>query len=141
MIEVSCFGGEENPLLTTYIDRLEKTKNFRWNKIKLKKIPSERPSNLLPEELDFLKKNPHFIALDVSGRQMNSEEFADWLFRGGSKHLVIGPAPGLHPEMKEKAKELISVSSLTLTHLLAQITLAESLYRAVCSRNNHPFAK
>jgi 23S rRNA (pseudouridine1915-N3)-methyltransferase len=141
MIQVTCFGGAENPLLSTYIDRLSKLTKFKWHQIPLRKMPSERSPQLLPEELKFLKETSDFVVLDVEGKTYDSPGLAEWLFRGGSRHLVIGPAVGLHPDFRDKAKEKISLSRLTFTHGLAQIVLAEALYRSVCLRENHPFAK
>jgi len=141
MIEVTCFGGEKNSFLQRYIDRLSQMKIAKWRRLPVKQLPQNRGAVLLPEEKAFLKSHQNFVCLDVDGQKMNSKEFSDWLFRRSNRHFVVGPAIGLHSDFKKEAEELISLSSLTLTHTLAQMVLAESLYRAACIRSNHPFAK
>ncbi len=117
--------------------------SFDWSEIEMKKCPDRRTSSLslLPEEKRFLDQNREFFLLDLEGKTFSDKDFYDWLFKGPDRHLVIGPAIGVHSEFKKKAKGSISLSSLTLTHGLAQIVLAETLFRAVCRLKNHPFIK
>lgn len=114
---------------------------FEWVDIKIKKQPNSRNSQLLPEEKSFLNQFSEFIILDSNGKAYADNEFSLWLHSGGNKHFVVGPSVGFHSDFIERASHKISLSSLTLTHSLAQLVFAETLYRAVCIAQNHPFAK
>lgn len=142
MIRVSSFGRKS---LAWRDDLVRKTQRFyplRWNEISLKSQTSSRPAGLLPEEEKFLKKQTApFVLLDQNGRVWNDEQFFDFCLQGPDRHFVIGPSFGFHPAFFEKAQFSLSLSSLTLTHELAQTVFAECLYRAGCRHINHPFVK
>jgi 23S rRNA (pseudouridine1915-N3)-methyltransferase len=75
------------------------------------------------------------VALDERGRVRDSEDFARWLAgledRGvGGILFVIGSDLGLDHTLLEHADERISLSAMTLPHLLARALLWEQLYRA-----------
>ena len=95
---------------------------------------------MMPEEEKFLKNTKSFFILDPGGKEMNSDQFYQWCFKG-DRQLVIGPAIGFHDEFKQKAQGVISLSKLTFTHNLAHLILAESIYRSACILKNHPFVK
>ena len=83
------------------------------------------------------------IALDEGGEPMSTRQIADWLARfmaeGRDAAFLIGSADGLHPRIKERARRLLSLSSLTLPHGLARVLLAEQLYRAMSLIRSHPY--
>ena len=73
--------------------------------------------------------------LDERGRGRDSIAFADWL--GGLEDrgvvgvfFAIGSDLGLDPELVDGADERLSLSPMTLPHLLARLMLWEQLYRA-----------
>jgi 23S rRNA (pseudouridine1915-N3)-methyltransferase len=73
--------------------------------------------------------------LDESGRAYTSEGLAAELQRlqdGGARGLalIIGSDLGLHPELVAGAVVRLSLSPMTLPHLLARLVLWEQLYRA-----------
>lgn len=75
------------------------------------------------------------VLLDPQGKQLTSEGFAPWmealLVKGGSRlTFVVGGADGLPQELKNPSFETISLSTLTFTHQLARLVLAEQIYRA-----------
>lgn len=141
MISVTSFGKLDSPLRDRYLQRLKKLIPFEWREIPVKQMPSERPPRLLAEEEKFLKGHKDFYLLDVLGKDLDSEGFRKFCFSASNRHLVIGPAVGFHKDFFERAAGRIKLSSLTLTHELAQVMLAESIYRSVCLEKNHPFAK
>jgi 23S rRNA (pseudouridine1915-N3)-methyltransferase len=140
MLRVTSFGKVANAWRDQYLKQMKSLTAFEWIEIPIKKIPNERPPHLLLEEKKFLQSSSRFFLLDDSGVEMNSKQFSDWCFKE-SRHLVIGPAVGFHPDFKKKAAGMISLSKLTFTHSLAQTMLAEALYRSLCIRMNHPFVK
>ena len=141
MLRVYSFGHSENEWRDRYIKLTKGLIPFDWSQIRLKKSPNKRTEQLLPEEVQFLKKNKNFIILDAGGKHMDSDEFYKWCFSGGDKALVVGPAIGFHREFKEKAQSVVSLSNLTFTHKLIHTMLAESIYRSACMLKNHPFVK
>lgn len=140
MIRVSSFGTVASTDRDLLIKKIRHMIPFEWTEIPLKKCPDKRTAQLLTEEKSFLEKHKSFILLDAGGKSMNSETLADWLFKA-DRHLVVGPAIGFHPDFLARAQDKISLSHLTFTHGLAQLMLAESIYRSACILKNHPFVK
>jgi 23S rRNA (pseudouridine1915-N3)-methyltransferase len=86
------------------------------------------------------------ILLDAAGKQFTSEQFAAWLgdLRDrGTREIVFlcGDAEGFPGELRLKAKQAISLSSLTLPHELARVVVAEQIYRAFAILAGHPYPK
>lgn len=86
------------------------------------------------------------ILLDATGKQFTSEQFAHWLGErrnGGARELVFlcGDAEGFPDALRRRATARISLTSLTLSHELARVVLAEQLYRAFATLAGHPYAK
>jgi 23S rRNA (pseudouridine1915-N3)-methyltransferase len=78
-----------------------------------------------------------FLAVcDQRGRQLSSQGLAGFLAereragRGRTLLLVGGPY-GVGPELRSSAGLLLGLSRLTLPHELAQLVLAEAVYRAL----------
>jgi len=53
--------------------------------------------------------------------------------------FIIGGAGGLSPKIIKKAKIVISLSKMTLPHILVRIFLIEQIYRAQSINANHPY--
>lgn len=75
------------------------------------------------------------VALCIEGRQISSEELADFLARqavggAGSVTFVIGSSHGLSPLVKKSADFSLSMSRMTFPHQFARVMLLEQLYRA-----------
>lgn len=84
------------------------------------------------------------IALDVRGKPMSSEAFAQLLRRHidtGSQDLVflVGGPDGHAPETRERAGLLLSFGPMTWPHRLVRVMLLEQIYRAVTIMVNHPY--
>ncbi len=83
------------------------------------------------------------VALDELGeapttRQL-SERLAKWMAGGEDVAFMIGGPDGLDPRLKDSAREVLRLSSLTLPHALVRVVLAEALYRAGSLLRNHPY--
>lgn len=93
-------------------------------KTEMKKIKKTLPQDCLT------------IVLEAEGKQMDSHDFAtslqEWS-ENETRHLVFitGSPLGIHNDLKKEADILLSLSSLTFPHDLAQVMLTEQLYRAM----------
>lgn len=93
--------------------------------------------------LKRLGQSDLIVALDQEGDALDSAAFASHLARwresGKPISFVIGGAEGLDRSVIERADAILSLSRLTLPHLLARALLAEQLYRAQCILFGHPY--
>lgn len=111
--------------LDEYIKRMKPSLTLEWNLLKNDQ-----------QLIDSALKEPSFICLDVQGRLLSSEEFAQFFHltieKNGSRLcLIIGGAEGLPEKLKQKADALISLSPLTFTHQITRLVLIEQIYRAL----------
>ena len=83
------------------------------------------------------------IALDESGKQWSTmelaEEMRDWQHQFPRIALLVGGADGLHPDCKDRADRVWSLSRLTLPHAMVRVVLTEQIYRAWTILQNHPY--
>ena len=87
---------------------------------------------------DILSKIPdgsYVITLEVKGKRMSSEDFADKinsLGLSGRSDLVfvIGGSLGLSPAVSKRADLKLSFSDMTYPHQMMRIILLEQIYRA-----------
>ena len=89
------------------------------------------------------KSGARLIVLDSRGRELSSEQFAEWLRaqRDASVPLAfaVGPADGFSDDMRRAAFAQISLGRMTLPHELARVLLLEQLYRAFTILAGHPY--
>lgn len=101
------------------------------------------------EGINLLAKisaDEYVVALDAHGRQMSSQQFAEFfqaqMLRGVSRFaFVIGGPLGLSPPVLEKAGMVLSLSKMTLPHELAKVVLLEQIYRAFSILRNERYHK
>ncbi|MEK6920718.1 MAG: 23S rRNA (pseudouridine(1915)-N(3))-methyltransferase RlmH [Nanoarchaeota archaeon] len=93
----------------------------------VKKKEGER----LLERIASMKDDPFVIALSEEGKNFTSVGFAEFLKKNAEKKIifVIGGAYGLSDTVKKKAHLLLSLSSMTFPHEIAQLLLVEQIYR------------
>jgi 23S rRNA (pseudouridine1915-N3)-methyltransferase len=101
-----------------------------------------------PAALRKLKLNTAatIVLLDAAGKQLTSEQFARWLgeLRDRGTHELIflcGDAEGFRAELRTRAAQRISLSTLTMPHEFARVVLAEQIYRAFAILEGHPYPK
>jgi len=87
---------------------------------------------------------PTLVLLDSRGRTFTSETFAAWVGGrrdAGAQHLIfgVGPANGWSAEGLSRAQLQLSLGPMTMAHALAQLVLAEQLYRAFTILSGHPY--
>ncbi len=84
------------------------------------------------------------VALDPRGQPFSTEKLSQWLSGLGTSGegevaFLVGGPEGLSDEVRERARLLWSLSELTLPHDLAQLVLAEALYRASSLERGEPY--
>ena len=90
-----------------------------------------------------IPRRARVVALDERGRPWSTLELSErlqrWREEAADVALLIGGADGLAPACLEAAREVWSLSALTLPHGLVRILVAEQLYRAWSIAGNHPY--
>ena len=86
------------------------------------------------------------ILLDAGGRSMDSNALAKWLGElrdRGTREVVFicGNADGFPESLRDRVRQKLSVSAMTLSHELARVVLAEQLYRAFAILSGSPYPK
>lgn len=89
------------------------------------------------------KERHRLVILDSRGRQLSSEELAQWLEREQMQSLpllfAIGGADGFSEATRREASFALSLGKMTLPHELARVVLLEQLYRGFTILKKHPY--
>lgn len=96
--------------------------------------PSRARRNEAQRVRKYLEDNDVLVVLDERGREMASSQLAAWLsprLAGGRVVIVIGSDVGTDESLRRQAREVWSLSRLTLPHLLARLLVLEQLFRAL----------
>ena len=85
--------------------------------------------------LSFIKPQAYVITLEIDGKMLSSEEFAqkiEMLTNDGISELVfvIGSSCGISSVVSERADFKLSFSKMTFLHQFARLMLIEQIYRA-----------
>ena len=85
--------------------------------------------------LDLVEPKSLIVALDRTGRQLDSDSLAAMLQLWQEQNrrtvsFIIGGALGLSQDVVSHADFVLSLSLLTFTHEMARLILLEQLYRA-----------
>ena len=137
-------------LLDDYIGRLSKFMPVSVTVAKDAPSPARDPLRSLQLEgehlLASIKGDSLVVVLDATGRQMSSQELADYLERhmqGGTKQItfVVGGHAGVHESVRQRADLELSLGRMTLTHEMARVLLTEQVYRAFTMIRNLPYQR
>jgi 23S rRNA (pseudouridine1915-N3)-methyltransferase len=123
-----------------YLKRLQSYAQVKWIEVKPVRMTKGRPEEeILHLEGQALirKRGPkdYLVALDRTGRQYGSEEFAGRLEKvamnasGGITFMIGGPL-GLSGDVLAESDEILSLSRFTFTHEMSRVLLLEQIYRA-----------
>jgi 23S rRNA (pseudouridine1915-N3)-methyltransferase len=90
------------------------------------------------------RTKPVVVLLDGKGKQMSSEELAEFLGNHQERNpapllFAIGPANGFTEETRQAATLLLSLGRMTIAHELARVVLLEQIYRAFTILKGHPY--
>lgn len=116
-----------------------------------KAIPDKTNSSIDQQIIDFesnqiiekLPKNSYKIALDLTGKQYTSEEFAskisDLQNYNSTISFIIGGSLGMNNTLKNICNEKISFSKMTFPHQLMRLFLLEQIFRSFKILNNEKY--
>jgi 23S rRNA (pseudouridine1915-N3)-methyltransferase len=95
-------------------------------------------------EKSTARTQPVLVLLDSRGRQLTSEEIANFLDyhqSHGTQELLfaVGPADGWSVTTRAAAHNILSFGKITLPHELARVVLLEQLYRGFTILKGHPY--
>lgn len=157
-IDVICIGNLKEAFwrdgADEYIKRLASYCNLEI--IQIKESPLPKNSSASDEEkvkqaegkaiLGKIKKQSYVVALDVQGKELSSEGFADKISKlavdGKSRiSFIIGGSLGLSKEVLAQSDEKISFSRMTFPHQLMRVILLEQIYRAFKINNRETYHK
>jgi 23S rRNA (pseudouridine1915-N3)-methyltransferase len=129
---------EIRALLDDYAKRIRHYANLEINELR----------DGSPAALRKLRVDPaaNAVLVDANGKRFSSHQFACWLgdLRDRSTQeltFLCGDAEGFPDEIRVRAAQRISLSTLTMPHELARVVLAEQIYRAFAILAGHPYPK
>ena len=141
-------GGPERTLCEDYISRARKAgRSMGISNVDLHELPDGRGANGIEKEgAEMLRRRAPgvFIVLDERGIALASEGFATrlqgWLEAGRPNvTFALGGANGHAPSVRAAADTSLSLSPMTLPHLLARVVITEQIYRAITICLGHPY--
>jgi 23S rRNA (pseudouridine1915-N3)-methyltransferase len=154
-IKIVCVGKiKENYLangIGEYLKRLSNYAKIELIEVKDEKIVSNNSDEHVKEIegkriIEKLDKNYYNIFLDVHGKEISSEQFADFtknLIDSGKGNLcfVIAGSLGFSQCALNYANFRLSFSKLTFTHQMIRLLLLEQIYRVFKINNNEVYHK
>lgn len=146
-IDIVCVGKlKENYLkdaVTEYEKRLSKYCHISVTELADEKLPNKLNDSIISEIkqkeatkiLEHIKKDSYVICLDLTGKQLSSEEFSKKIDDIGlnfnsSVTFVIGGTLGLTNQVLTRSNEKLCFSKMTFPHQLIRVFLLEQLFRA-----------
>ena len=155
--EIICVGKIKEKFfkdaISEYSKRLSKYVNLNIIEVSDEKTPeslSDSEKRIVKYKegeriLNAVKTN-FVIALDLSGKKLSSENFAEFLRKSmvsgiNGVSFVIGGSLGLSESVIKRADLRLSFSDMTFPHQLMRVILLEQNYRAHRIINNEPYHK
>jgi 23S rRNA (pseudouridine1915-N3)-methyltransferase len=125
-------------LCADYRERIRRHAPVREVQVKLRAGGDDRSRRRAEGRalLDALPSPCWAVALDRRGRARDSLSLARWLVKRRTDWphplaFLVGSDLGLSREIRESAREALSLGPLTLPHELARLTLYEQIYRGL----------
>lgn len=151
MIKIICLGKVKEKYLQDgideYIKRISKYTQVKIIELEDEGIKDDKVALKKEKEkiLKYLNTKDYIIALDISGKEMTSLEFADkidkTLIINSDITFIIGGSYGLDEEIKSISNYRLSFSKMTFPHQLFRLILLEQIYRAYKINHNEEYHK
>ena len=145
---ISCIGKakQASPQHQLYLDYIKRLSY----KVECKEFEDKNPNLSMrkAKEAELLLSAcagyEHIIALDETGKNISSREFAEHIKtkqqQGVSSFVfIIGGADGLDESVLKKSNLIWSFGKVTWPHMLVRAMLAEQLYRTHTLLSGHPY--
>jgi 23S rRNA (pseudouridine1915-N3)-methyltransferase len=107
--------------------------------VELRDQDPEREGRAMVAKLGSTRGRSLVVALDENGEDVTSRGLSRLLGGHGGIAFLVGGADGLGPAARERADRTLRLSSLTLTHEMARVLLAEQVYRGLCILRGKPY--
>jgi 23S rRNA (pseudouridine1915-N3)-methyltransferase len=128
---------ELRAIFDDYIKRIGRSSPIEINEVRdadaaLKRLDADRAATA--------------ILLDAGGKPLDSDGLARWLAEQRDRGMreiifVCGDADGFPESLRKRVTQKLSLSSMTYSHELARVMLAEQLYRAFAILSGSPYPK
>ena len=155
-INIICLGKLKEKYLLDgveeYLKRISKYSNIKIIELQDETIPEnasqkeiENIQKIEAEKINKkIKTQDYNITLDLSGKELSSEEFAckieNITINGYSTiNFIIGGTTGLSRELVTNSNFVFSFSKLTFPHQLIRLFLTEQIFRAFKILNNEKY--
>ncbi|MCP4572551.1 MAG: 23S rRNA (pseudouridine(1915)-N(3))-methyltransferase RlmH [bacterium] len=107
--------------------------------VELKDQDPQREGKAMVAKLGSARGNSLVVALDERGENVTSRDLSRLLGDHGGISFLVGGADGLGPAARERADRTLRLSSMTLTHEMARVLLAEQIYRGLSILRGKPY--
>ena len=154
-INIICVGKLKEKFFKDAIDEYSKrlSKYCKLNIIELpdEKIPEKTNPNIENEIktkecnniINHIKKDSYVISLDLTGKQLSSEEFSKNIenisMQSSQITFIIGGSLGLTDKVLSMSNQKICFSKMTFPHQLIRVFLLEQIFRAFKISNNETY--
>ena len=124
------------------IELKDRDKPDRLSDAELQKIVDEESEEILSK----LDETSFVITLEIDGKLLTSEEFAEEIKDAGVSGyskitLIIGGSNGFNSKVSSKADLKLSVGRMTMNHKLMRVVLMDQIFRAFKIINNEAYHK
>ncbi len=154
-IQIICIGKIKEDYLRSAVNEYSKRLS-RFCKLEILELPDEKIPDKLNTSLaneikqnecsniiKHLKKSSYNIALDLSGKQLTSEQFSEKIenlsMTNSNITFIIGGSLGLTNELLNYCQEKLCFSKMTFPHQLIRVFLLEQIFRGFKISNNETY--
>ncbi|MBF25388.1 MAG: hypothetical protein CMP49_02575 [Flavobacteriales bacterium] len=136
------FGKKNDSLLESYISKYLKRLN-KYIKSEIIFLSEKNELKIKKNFTSIIKPSNYIITLNEKAQTMNTIKYAKFLRKKvedfDSVILIVGDAYGIPKSIISKSNYSLSLSEMTLPHLIARLVLVEQTYRVFTIFNNHPY--
>ena len=154
-IQIICIGKIKEDYLRSAVNEYSKRLS-RFCKLEILELPDEKIPDKLNTSLaneikqnecsniiKHLKKSSYNIALDLSGKQLTSEQFSEKIenlsMTNSNITFIIGGSLGLTNELLDYCQEKLCFSKMTFPHQLIRVFLLEQIFRGFKIAHNETY--
>ena len=154
-INIVCIGKIKETYLKDAINEYSKRLS-KYCKLTILELPDEKIPDRLNESLsneiknkesnailNHIKKDSYIICLDLTGKELSSEDFSKNIenlsLERSNITFVIGGSLGLSSDLLKKAHQKICFSKMTFPHQLIRVFLLEQIFRAFKISNGETY--